>query len=353
MGQTAISAVKWTAIAVALGFGVSTTLAQNAARPKKPEPLVLAEQGSFFVGGSIQFRDPNSSAAGDTRQVPGDIAVNQMFVEYQIPKEQAYRYPVVMLHGGGHTGKTYETTPDGREGWFTTFTRRGFSPYVVDAPNRGRTGYDPTYRYKAILGLESASTMETGNIYSAQSAWVAFRFGATHPVQYPGQQFPVEHLNDYVKQLVPSYRDAAQNPAIVSGLVALIDKLGPCVLVGHSTGGANVLNAATERPDMVKGVVALEPSGYPPEGRHSQLAKVPVVIVLGDHQPETAVTNTKAITDRLKSLGGDASTVVLPEVGIRGNGHMMMMERNSEQVADLVVDWIQRHVPGVRGQYQP
>ena len=348
MGESTISAIRWTTVALVLGFGATAPLAQNA-KPKKPEPLVLAEQGSFFVGGSIQFRDPNSSNKADERWVPGDIAVNHMFVEYQIPKDQKYRYPVIMVHGGGHTGKTYETTPDGREGWFTTFARRGFSPYVVDAPNRGRTGYDPTHRYKAILGLEPASSLEIGNIYSAHSAWVAFRLGATYGVQYPGQQFPIEHLNDYVMQLVPSYRDAAQNPLIVKALVALIDKLEPCILLGHSTGGANVLNAATERPDLVKGLVALEP-GLPPEGSRSRLTKVPLVIVLGDHQQQTGISNNKAFTDNLKGQGGDASTVVLPEVGILGNGHMMMMERNSEQVADLVEAWITKHVPRVLGK---
>jgi pimeloyl-ACP methyl ester carboxylesterase len=340
------SAIRWTTIALVVGVA-ATTVAQDAAKGKKPEPLVLAEQGSFFVGGTIQFRDPNSTTKEDTRFVPGNIAVNHMFVEYQIPKDQRYRYPVIMVHGGGHTGKTYETTPDGREGWFTTFTRRGFAPYVVDAPNRGRTGYDPTNRYKVFLGLEPASSLEIGNIYSAHSAWVAFRFGATYGVQYPGQQFPIEHLNDYVMQLVPSYR-AAQDPLIVKALVALLEKLGPSVLIGHSTGGANVLNVATERPDLVKGLVALEPSGYPPEERRGVLAKLPLVIVLGDHQPETTIKNTKAFADNLKKLGGEASTIVLPEVGIHGNGHMMMMERNSEQVADLVEGWIKKHVTGIQ-----
>ena len=80
------------------------------------------------------------------------------------------------------------------------------------------------------------------------------------------------------------------------------------------------------------------------------LAKLPLVIVLGDHQPETTIKNTKAFSDNLKKLGGDASTVVLPEVGIHGNGHMMMMERNSEQVADLVEGWIKQHVTGIQGR---
>jgi pimeloyl-ACP methyl ester carboxylesterase len=341
------SVVGWTMIALVLGV-VPTTIAQDRAKSKKPEPLVLTEQGSFFVGGTIEFRDPNSTTKEDTRYVPGNIAVNHMFVEYQMPRNRKYRYPVIMVHGGGHTGKTYETTPDGREGWFTTFTRRGFAPYVIDAPNRGRSGYDPTNRYKVYLGLEQASSLETGNIYSAHAAWVAFRFGPTYGVPYPGQQFPIEQLNDYLMQLAPSYRDAGQNPMIVRALVALLDKLGPSILIGHSTGGANVLNAATERPNLVKGLVALEPSGYPPEERHSLLAKLPLVVVLGDHLPETIIKSTKAFTDNLKKLGTDASTVVLPEVGIRGNGHMMMMERNSEQLAELVESWIKKHVGNIK-----
>src|SRR5579862_2629193 len=160
MVHSPMSATKFAILALVLTVAAVGALAQEAAKPKKlkkPDALVLAEQGSFFVGGSIQFRDPASSNPTEARFPAGDIAINHMFVEYQIPKDLKYRYPVIMIHGGGHTGKTYETTPDGREGWFTSFTRRGFSPYVVDAPNRGRTGYDPTHRYKAILGTEPAS----------------------------------------------------------------------------------------------------------------------------------------------------------------------------------------------------
>ena len=85
--------------------------------PKAPKPLVLAEQGSFYVGGAIQFRDPNSTTPGDARFVPGDIAVDQMYVEYQVPHEQKYRYPIIMMHGGGHTGRCTRRRPmDGRAG---------------------------------------------------------------------------------------------------------------------------------------------------------------------------------------------------------------------------------------------
>jgi pimeloyl-ACP methyl ester carboxylesterase len=268
-----------------------------------------------------------------------------MYVEYQIPAAQKYRYPVIMMHGGGHTAKTYETTPDGREGWFTTFARRGFSPYAVDAPNRGRSGYDPTHRFKVLAGLEPASALEIGNIYSRQGAWVSFRLGPKYGERYPGQLFPFDYMDDYVKELVPSYRGAEQNPLIVNDLVALIDKLGPCILLGHSTGGANVLNAATLRPEKVKGLIALEPSGFPPEANRAALKTVPTIIVLGDNRAPSSNDTPKALTSFLSGLGGDATTYLLPEHGISGNGHMMMMESNSEQIADLLEDWIRKHVP--------
>ncbi len=46
-----------------------------------------------------------------------------------------------MWHGGGLSGVTYETTPDGREGWQTLFLRKGFKVYTSDAVERGRSGF--------------------------------------------------------------------------------------------------------------------------------------------------------------------------------------------------------------------
>lgn len=337
-------------VAVSLGLLIVGTPghAQNKSS-KRPKPFTLIEQGSFYVGGTIEFRDPNSTTVGDARFGPGDISVNHMYVQYQIPEKQKYRYPLVMIHGGGHSSKVYETTPDGREGWYTSFMRRGFSPYSVDAPNRGRSGYDPTLRYKAYLGMVPPSSMEVGNIYSAHSAWTAFRWGPAYGTQYPGQQFPVGSLSQYLPQSVPSYRDATQNPKIVADLVALIDKLGPCILLGWSTGTSNVMNAAAQRPNLVKAVIGIE--GAPPAGgvNVSELAKVPVFVIMGDN---TSPAAAKAFTDQLVALGGDASTLWLPDAGIYGNGHTMMLELNSEQIADLIEDWVKEHVSGVRGHHR-
>lgn len=310
-------------------------------------PLVLKAQGTFFVGGKIEHRSPNSSIP-DKKFVDGDIAVDQMYVEYQVPENLKYRYPIIMLHGGGHSGDVYRTTPDGREGWFTSFARRGFAVYVVDAPNRGRSGWDPTNRFAVSAGVKPPKALESGNIYSAQSAWTAFRWGPTYGKQYAGQQFPVDHIKDYLPELVPSYRDAVQNTYIADDLNALIDKIGPCILLGWSTGAGNVMMAATQRLSQVKGVIAIE--GVPPNPARSpvdlnQMAKIPLVVVLGDNTPVDAV---KSYTDKIAKLGGAAATIALPEIGIKGNGHTMMMERNNEQIADVIEKWVGQNVPNVQ-----
>src|SRR5437879_9771174 len=92
------------------------------------EVLVLKAQGSFAVGGTV-IRGTN----GDTFH--GDHA----YVQYQIPQNPR-DLPLVMWHGGGQFSKTWETTPDGRDGYQTIFLRRGFAPYIIDQPHRGRSG---------------------------------------------------------------------------------------------------------------------------------------------------------------------------------------------------------------------
>src|SRR3954470_4342380 len=157
--------------------------------PRAKGPLVLKEQGTFFVGGKVERRSPNTSVSGDNKFAVGDIAANAMYVEYQVPETLKYKYPIVMLHGGGHSGQVYRTTPDGREGWFTSFARRGFAVYVVDAPNRGRSGWDPTSRLAASMGEKPPSAMEAVNIYTAQTAWTNFRIGSRYGTQAEGLQF--------------------------------------------------------------------------------------------------------------------------------------------------------------------
>ena len=91
-------------------------------------PIVLKTQGSFAVGGTV-LRD------ADGRTFHGDHA----YVFYQIP-ENARKNPLIFAHGVGQFSKTWETTPDGRDGFQNIFLRRKFSVYLVDQPRRGNAG---------------------------------------------------------------------------------------------------------------------------------------------------------------------------------------------------------------------
>jgi pimeloyl-ACP methyl ester carboxylesterase len=330
--------------------------ARAAGRAKGP--LVLAEQGSFFVGGEIVTSEAISG--GGTDPVAGQISINHMYVQYQIPQHTQYRYPVIMVHGGGHTGKTYETTPDGREGWYTLFTRRGFAPYVVDDPNRGRSCCEPTRIHLVRLGLAAPSTLPSTTIYSKESAWSTFRFGAEYPETYGGSKFPFEALDQYAAQWVFTYRDPEELDKITAGIVALLDSIGPAILVTHSQSGNLGLRATFERPDLVKAYVSVEPAAFAvPEGRSvDEIRDVPLFTVFGDRLETSdlwvnSLAGTRGVVEALNAAGGDGSVLVLPDIGITGNTHMMMMDRNNEAIAGIIVHWIQEHVSDVRGRYQP
>ena len=103
--------------------------------------MVLADEGSFFVRGHNE-RSEFADLRGPT-PVAGTIRTGQMYVQFRIPVK-SNGVPVVMVHGANHSGVTYETTPDGREGWAKYFVRTGFPAYVVDQAGRGRSGFNPT-----------------------------------------------------------------------------------------------------------------------------------------------------------------------------------------------------------------
>src|SRR5258706_3689315 len=109
-----------------------------------PEPLVLKQQGSFFVGGRQMFSDAAGwDLIGLLGQFSsGDVTVDQMYVQFQIPQQHRRHVPIVFVHGCCLSSKTWETTPDGRMGWYEYFTRQGFDTYMADQVGRARSGFD-------------------------------------------------------------------------------------------------------------------------------------------------------------------------------------------------------------------
>jgi pimeloyl-ACP methyl ester carboxylesterase len=100
--------------------------------------LVIQEQGSFAVGETVLSTPGtynNNAPTAEGQTFHGD----HLYAFYQIP-QSANALPLVMLHGAYQSARSWETTPDGREGFQTLFLRRGFPVYLVDQPRRGRAG---------------------------------------------------------------------------------------------------------------------------------------------------------------------------------------------------------------------
>src|SRR5690606_7866749 len=142
-------------IAVSL-VAIASSAAAVAQMPKfMGGPVTIEDQGSFFIGGvpkisehaSIPFAPPGQQPPPRT---PQQITIGQMYVQFQVPADRAGPgWPVIMVHGSTHTGAALESTPDGREGWYPYFVRRGIPTYVVDQSGRGRSGFDQSVLHEA------------------------------------------------------------------------------------------------------------------------------------------------------------------------------------------------------------
>ncbi len=325
--------------------------------------LIIKEQGSFAVGGTViqqpgtydAARFDNFKPYPEGQTVHGDHA----YVFYQIP-DNARPLPMVFLHGAGQSSKTWETTPDGREGFQNIFLRKRFSTYLVDQPRRGKAGRSTV-----------ASTIEP--IADEQMWYEIFRIGKW-PEYFDNVQFPrdKECLDQFFRQMTPN-TGAFDNEIISNSMSTLFEKIGSGILVTHSQGGLPGWYAGIKN-QHVKAVVAYEPGMYVfPEGElpepisgrtgtltgrtvsmedFMKLTQIPIVIYFGDNIPEE-VTNElgadnwrtrlalgRLFIEAINRHGGDAVLVELPKIGIRGNTHFLMSDLNNIEVADLLSDWI-------------
>ena len=156
----------------------AVVLAVNAAAAQ--EPLRIQKQGSIEAGGELVHCATNDGGDPKSERWPaGRVMINHVYATYQYPADQRYRYPILFNPGGGHSARVYDTTPDGREGWLTLFPRAGFAVYGVDRVNTGRAGGDICKINAVRLGGTPIAAMPAINRYSAESAWVTFRWGPT------------------------------------------------------------------------------------------------------------------------------------------------------------------------------
>jgi pimeloyl-ACP methyl ester carboxylesterase len=325
-------------------------------------PLTLKEQGSFFVGG--EKKSVKLPAAGPGGLIPaqsGEITVNQMYVQYQIPLQGGRHVPVVFVHGCCLSSKTWETTPDGRMGWSEYFVRKNRAVYLADQVSRARSGFDPAGFIQVQAGTLANAQMPSILEATHELAWAVFRFGPKFGEAYPDEQFPLQAVDELYKQLIPDLNSTlAQNPNPTSTQMAALGvKLKGAVLVGHSESGFFPEEAALIDPSGIKGVVTIETGceTHLSAAQLATLAKIPSLIMFGDHLGDVtkpfnwmdALASCNTFIDQLKKAGGDAEMMYLPERGIKGNSHMLMQDKNSDQLADLLIAWIDHYVEAKKG----
>lgn len=301
----------------------------------------------------------------------GTVTRGQMYVQWEAPVEVTKPHPLVLVHGGGGQGTDWLGTPDGRPGWATFLVQQGYAVYVVDRPGHGRSPYHPD-----VLG-------SPGGVFTHELVLALFTAAAGGPMSHP-----TAHLHDQWPGSGglddPSVRQFAAAAGPMLGEIAaahelerergaaLLDAIGPAVLVTHSAGGPMGWLTADARPDLVKAIVAIEPLGppfldnpgfgftlpwgltavplaYDPPATAAEelagkaralphLAGIPIAVVSAE--ASLFAHGDEATVAFLRDAGVDVEHVRLADHGVHGNGHLMMLERNHREALSPILDWL-------------
>ena len=324
--------------------------------PDHPAPLLddaitLRQLGSMHIGGrsaslsGLPARDITYSPGGPAVSLDpnGDFEIEQMYVQFaQLLKPRAH-HPLLMMHGGGMSGVTYETKPCGRPGWQAFFLRAGHDVWLADAVERGRASWA---RSPEFFSSEAV-------FRSKQEAWELFRVGppgSWHAEpdlrkSHDPMRFPVSAFDSFMKQSVPRW---TSNDAATQAAYNELARLhGPFVIVAHSQGCHFAFHMALAHPEKVRAIVALEPSGLAqvPDAHLSRLKAIPHLFVWGDHLMGHPLWSQlgprlQAYKQRLQAQGVQVDEWDLPALGVRGNSHMLMMDNNSDELAAHIHHWL-------------
>jgi len=339
----------------------------------------------FYVGGTY------SAVAG------GQVMTGQMYVERLTPERVSQPYPMLLLHGNYQTATNWIGTPDGRPGWADYFLAQGYRVYLVDQPARGRSPWHASTS-GPIAGPTTALIEQRFTAPEVAALWPQ----AKRHTQWPGQGERKGRAGDplfdafYATQ-VESLTDAVETQTLIQRAgAALLDRIGAAIVLTHSQSGAFGWLLADARPRLVKAIVAVEPSGPPfqnavfdeaqarswgiadipltydppaasageltmrreaqadgpglvacslqadPPRQLARLRGIPVLIVTGEASYHAVYDHCTA--KYLAQAGVGNTFMRLEAEGLHGNGHMMMLETNSLDIAARIQQWMKRHV---------
>jgi pimeloyl-ACP methyl ester carboxylesterase len=387
----------WMALLLACG-GAAAALGAEVHKAGAPPAVVptfstddLSRTGIFYAGGKYVGAPGKQTMGGDA------------YVEVWVPKQIRHPYPIVYIHGAGQTATDWIATPDGRPGWAYYFAKQGYVQYLVDSPARGRSPYVPDH--DGNLSIRTAANLEATFTASAKKG----NFPRAHlHTQWPGAGLMGDPVFDeFAKtqvQFLGGGGPASQDELSRDAFIALLDMIkSPVIILSHSQGGTVGWLMADARPSQVKGIVTVEPAAPPIKGVDTAkvaygavggltwgIASDPVhydppvkdpselEVVLeeksdipGDvvpcylqKEPARKLVNLEKIpvvylsaeggyhrvfdhclAKWLNQAGVKTQFVRLEDVGIHGNGHEMMLEKNSDEIAKFIGGWLDKNVP--------
>ena len=380
------------AFAAALSFGAAV---HKAGAPPAAIPTFstddLSRTGIFYAGGKYVGAPGKETMGGDA------------YVEVWVPRQIRHPYPIVYIHGAGQTATDWLQTPDGRPGWAYYFAKLGYVQYMVDSPARGRSPFVPDH--DGNLTIRAATNLEATFTASAKKG----NFPRAHlHTQWPGAGLMGDPIFDeFAKtqvQFLGGGGPASQDQLSRDAFIALLDMIkSPVIILSHSQGGTVGWLMADARPSQVKGIVTVEPAAPPIKGVDTakvayqagggltwgvasdpihyeppvkdpselqvaleeksdipgdvvpcylqkepgrklvNLEKIPVVYLSAEGGYHRVFDH--CLAKWLNQAGVKTQFVRLEDVGIHGNGHEMMLEKNSDEIAKFIGGWLEKNVP--------
>jgi len=352
----------------------------------------IARTGFFYVGGQYVG-------------APGkEVMDGAEYVEVMVPKKIRHPYPMVLFHGAGQTATDWLQTPDGRAGWAYYFVKQGYTVYMVDYPARGRSSYNPNPDGDGSLTIRTALQLE--QIFTdigAQGNWPQAKKFTQWPGEGPNKGKMGDPIfDDFAKTQVQFLQGGKQAKLNLDAHIALLDKIGsPVIVITHSQGGEFGWQIADARPNVVKAMITAEPGGPPiknvdiakiaygaassyswgvtslplhydppvsdpaelqpvleekagePDTVPCYLQKEPAHKLLNMKDIPVLDVSTQASYHRifdscipkwLNQAGVKTQYVKLEDVGITGNEHELMLDKNSDEIAKFFVQWLEKNV---------
>jgi pimeloyl-ACP methyl ester carboxylesterase len=337
LASTALGAVAFTSTAFAGG---------------EAGELVLRDLGARFVGYASEPQDDGSLNV-----------TNAMFVQYLLPADKQHDYPIVMIHGGGGQGTDWLETPDGRDGWVDYFVADGWDVYVVDRPGHGRS--------------QSNASCGDGMVSAGGNTAIISRLATSDSNVWPGGEPTL--TNPAVVGWTASSATAPYcgNAVAAERISALLDEIGPAILLAHSAGGGSTYLVPDLNPEKVVGIIAFEAAGSNPlaEGfgggppaiagwktepplprdfaavdhdgcamqgaspsRLVNFADLPVVLLGSERGLNSSREILQCQSAVWRQAGADARYVYLPDRGLRGGGHFAMAQVDNAEYAEVFIE---------------